>query len=117
MKFCPKCKALMYPKEKKLICNKCGHEDIQMHLLRRKTKNFEVLKHPFFQGRYLFNSEIQNDYRDGKITKEQAARYCRTSSQMIEWNEENRYKIIEIDGYKAVNYGMIGLEMVEAKHA
>lgn len=23
--FCPKCKSLMYPKEKKLVCNKCGH--------------------------------------------------------------------------------------------
>ena len=22
--FCPKCKALMYPKDKDLICNKCG---------------------------------------------------------------------------------------------
>lgn len=25
MKFCPKCKSLMYPKEKKFVCNKCGH--------------------------------------------------------------------------------------------
>jgi len=25
MKFCPKCKSLMYPKEGKLVCNKCGH--------------------------------------------------------------------------------------------
>lgn len=24
--FCPKCKALMYPKDGKLVCNRCGFE-------------------------------------------------------------------------------------------
>lgn len=24
--FCPKCKALMYPKENEMICRKCGHK-------------------------------------------------------------------------------------------
>jgi DNA-directed RNA polymerase subunit M len=24
--FCPKCKALMYPKDDKIVCNKCGFE-------------------------------------------------------------------------------------------
>jgi len=79
------------------VCKKCGTEDVQFYLLRRRVKDFDVLKHPYFVGRYLFNVEIQNDYRDGKITAEQAARYCHTSPQMIQWNEENRYKILEID--------------------
>jgi DNA-directed RNA polymerase subunit M len=25
MKFCPKCKSLMYPKGEKVVCNKCGY--------------------------------------------------------------------------------------------
>ena len=48
MKFCPKCKALMYPKEKKLICNKCGHSEDKkgknMVVTERKEKEFTVIE-------------------------------------------------------------------------
>ena len=27
MKFCPKCKSLMYPKDEKVVCNKCGYTE------------------------------------------------------------------------------------------
>jgi len=80
------------------ICKKCGTEDVQFYLLRRRVKDFDVLKHPYFVGRFLWNTPIMNDYRDGKLTKEQAASYQHTSPQMIEWMHENRYKIIEIEG-------------------
>ncbi len=36
--FCPKCKSLMYPKEDKLVCNKCGHTQ------KKKGSNVVVTK-------------------------------------------------------------------------
>jgi len=91
-----------YSLEVPSICKSCGHEDVQMYLLRRRCnkENFEVLKHPVFSGRYLYNIEIIDDVRNGKITKEMAARYLRTSSEYISWVLENEYKIIEIENVK-----------------
>jgi hypothetical protein len=89
-----------YSLEVPFICKKCGHEDVQMHLIRRRCdkENFEVLKHPFFSGRFWFVKNVMDDYRDGIITVEQAARYMSTSTQYVIWANENRYKIIEIEG-------------------
>jgi len=36
--FCPKCKSLMYPKEGKLVCNKCGYSK------KKKGSNVVVTK-------------------------------------------------------------------------
>jgi len=35
------------------ICKSCGHEDVELYLIRRRCdkNNFDVLKHPFFSGR------------------------------------------------------------------
>jgi len=82
------------------ICKKCGHETVEMYLLNRRCKNedWELRKHPYFVGRWLYNAEIIQDVEDNKITKEMAARYLRTSPQYIEWCIENRHKIVEIPG-------------------
>jgi len=84
------------------ICNNCGKKDAIPVLIRRRCnkENFEILKHPAFSGRFLYNIEIMKDVREEKITKEQAARYLRTSVKYIDWVLENEYKIIEIDDVK-----------------
>ena len=84
------------------ICKNCGKKDAIPVLIRRRCnkENFEILKHPAFSGRFLYNIEIMKDVRENKITKEQAARYLRTSVKYIDWVLENEYKIIEIDDAK-----------------
>ncbi len=79
-------------------CSDCGKEDIQALLLRRRVKNFDVLKHPAFAGRFLYNVEVIDDVKKELITKEQAARYLRTSPMMIQWIIENEHDIIKIEG-------------------
>lgn len=57
----------------------CPHGEIL--LLRRRVKDFDTMKHPWFAGRWLFNYEILKDVKDGVITKEQAWRYLSCASQ------------------------------------
>ena len=48
MKFCPKCKALMYPKEDLFVCNKCGHsmkkQGSSVVVTERKEKEVTVIE-------------------------------------------------------------------------
>jgi hypothetical protein len=78
-------------------CSACGKEDVQSLLLRRRVKNFDVLKHPALSGRFLYNVDIMNDVRNGELTKEKAAKYLKTSPQYIQWVLDNEFKIINID--------------------
>jgi len=82
------------------VCKKCGHEDVEMHLLRRRCnkENFEVLKHPAFLGRWLYNTDMIDDVKAGELSKEKAAKYQHTSPKMIEYMIENEHKIIQVDG-------------------
>jgi len=80
------------------LCPNCGHFDVQGRLMRRRVKDFDCLIHPAFSGRFLYNCEIIDDVKNEKITKEQAAKYLRTSPKYIEWAIENETKIISIDG-------------------
>jgi len=75
-------------------CAYCG----ELLLLRRRVKDFNALKHPAFSGRFLYNVEVIDDVKKGLITKEQAAKYLRTSSQYIDWVIKNEHKIINIQG-------------------
>lgn len=79
-------------------CKSCGKEDVESHVVRRRVKNFDILKHPAFCGRFLYNTAILDDVKKGLITKEQAAKYQKTSPSMIEWQLKNEHKIIKIDG-------------------
>jgi hypothetical protein len=56
-------------------CSGCGKQDVKPVLLRKRVKEFDVLEHPFFSGRFLWNAEIMKDVENKIITKEQAARY------------------------------------------
>ena len=75
-------------------CNKCNHEDVKPILLRKRVKDFDVIDHPFFSGRFYYNAEIINDVEKGLITSEQAARYLKTSTDYISWCINNKGKII-----------------------
>ena len=76
------------------ICGYCG----QLLLLRRRVKDFDCLKHPALSGRWLYNADIINDVRDNKLSKEQAAKYLRTTVKYIDWVLANENKIISING-------------------
>lgn len=62
-------------------CEKCNHKNWETFLLYKRVKDFNIIKHPFFAGRYLFNYEILKDVKDKKISKEDATRYLMCSGQ------------------------------------
>ncbi len=75
-------------------CPKCNHNDVKPVLLRKRVKDFEVLEHPHFAGRFWYCSEAIQDVKEGKITKEQYARYFKTSCDFVTWCIENEGKIL-----------------------
>jgi hypothetical protein len=75
-------------------CSGCGKQDVESHLLILRVKDYEVLKHPFFSGRFLWNSEIMNDVENKVITPEQAARYLKTSTDYITWALNQKGRIL-----------------------
>ena len=75
-------------------CSSCGKQDVEGHLLRLRVKDYDVLKHPFFSGRFLWNSEIIKDVENKVITPEQAARYLKTSTDYISWALQNKGSIL-----------------------
>jgi hypothetical protein len=76
-------------------CASCGKEDVKLVLLRKRVKDFDVLDHPFFAGRFYYNAEIISDVKKGLITAEQAARYIKSSPDFIKWCIDNEGRIIQ----------------------
>lgn len=60
-----------YRNEFEIDCKWCG----KPLLLRKKITDFDILEHPFFAGKWLFNFEIFKDVKSGKLSKEDAWRY------------------------------------------
>lgn len=79
------------------LCKECGSKDIQPILLRRRVKDFEVLKHPFFSGRFYYNRRGMELVKEGIWSKEQYAWVFQTSVKYVDWCLENENKIVEID--------------------
>lgn len=71
-------------------CEKCGHKDVESYLVWYKVEDFKVLKHPWFQGRFLFNYEILKDVKDGKLSKEDAWRYMICAGQGDDYDSRHR---------------------------
>lgn len=82
----------------------CG----KMLLFRKRVKDFDNLEHPWFAGRWLWNWEILKDVKEGKLSKEDAARYLGCSAEdkpssfskdytidYINWCLANWHKAIE----------------------
>jgi len=80
-------------------CASCGNKDTQPLLIRRRCdKNkFDVLKHPFFSGRFWYNRRGMKLVKEKIWTKEQYAWVFQTSVQYVDWCLENEHKIVEID--------------------
>jgi len=79
-------------------CGDCGSTNVKPVLLRRRVKDFELLKHPFFSGRFLYNRRGMELVKADIWTKEQYAWVFHTSVKYVNWCLENEHKIVEIDG-------------------
>jgi hypothetical protein len=75
-------------------CQGCGKDDVKMVLLRKRVKDFDVLDHPFYSGRFTYNEEIINDVEKKVITIEQAAKYLKVSKDYITWCLANKGRIL-----------------------
>ena len=77
------------------VCSNCGFP----LLLRRKCepKFWEVIKHPFFSGRWYYNHRAMQDVKNGKLTKEQYADYFHTSVDYVDWCLKNEGMILAIN--------------------
>ena len=66
-----------------MICEKCNHEAKYSYLLRKRVKDFDVLKHPWFAGRWFFNLPVLKFVKQGILTKQQAAEILSNASENI----------------------------------
>jgi hypothetical protein len=71
-------------------CNK-------MTLLRRRTKDFDILIHPFFSGRFYYNRRGMELVKQGIWTKEQYAWVFFTSVDYVNWCIEHEAEIPDLD--------------------
>lgn len=79
-------------------CSGCNKEDIQPLLLRRRVKDFKVLKHPMFSGRFWYNRRGIEAVKQGLMSRELYAWLFYTSVQYVDWAIENEQTIVKIDG-------------------
>ncbi|MHA2012790.1 MAG: hypothetical protein ACTSWG_10525 [Candidatus Helarchaeota archaeon] len=77
-----------------MVCSSCG----ELQLLRRKTKNFKVLKHPFFAGRFYYNRRAIELVKAGVISKEVYAFILNVNVEFVTWCLEHEDEIPKIDG-------------------
>jgi hypothetical protein len=75
-------------------CSSCGKQDVEGHLLRLRVKDYDVLKHPFFSGRFWYNEKAMNDVESGKLSKEKYAEYFYTSVDYVNWALQNKGRIL-----------------------
>lgn len=78
--------------EFEFVCPDCG----QPTLLRRRTKDFEALKHPFFCGRFYYNPRGMALVKKGIWTKEQYAWAFHTHPDYVVWCLKNEDLIPDI---------------------
>lgn len=76
-------------------CSSCGHADVKGHLLRKRVKDFDVIDHPHFSGRFWYNEKAMNDVESGKLSKEKYAEYFYTSVDYVNWALQNKGRIIQ----------------------
>lgn len=75
-------------------CPKCNHSDVKPVLLRRRVKEFEVLEHPHFSGRFWYNKVAIDMVKSGKLTKNDYAAIFSTSVDYCQWVLDNEGKIL-----------------------
>ena len=74
-------------------CDKCGYKDWESFLLYKKTKDFDIIKHPFYSGRYLFSLPLIKLVKNKILTKEQATEILLGAGMSNEWQaKQEDYK-------------------------
>ena len=71
------------------ICPSCGEPT----LLRRRVKDFDALKHPFFSGRFYYNARGIALVKEGIWTREQYAFAFFTSPEYVDWCIEHEAEL------------------------
>lgn len=84
---------LLNRNEYSMVCPSCS----KMTLLRRRTKDFDVLIHPFFSGRFYYNRRGMELVKQGIWTKEQYAWVFFTSVDYVNWCIEHEAEIPDLD--------------------
>ncbi len=84
----------------------CGKKNSESFLVYKQVKDFKVLKHPYFAGRFLFNYEIIKDVKDGKLSKEDAWRYllCSGQGKFYKPNADDKKYCIDYISYCIENF-------------
>jgi len=75
-------------------CQGCGKQDVKPVLLRKRVKDFEVLEHPMFSGRFWYSKVAMDMVKTGKLSKEDYAKIFSTSVDYVNWCIENEGKIL-----------------------
>lgn len=90
-------------------CEKCNHKNWETFLLYKRVKDFTLLKHPWFVGRWLFNYEILKDVKDKKISPEDATRYlmCSGQGKFYKPKEEDKKWCVDYINYCLENWAEI----------
>jgi hypothetical protein len=87
-------------------CERCNHKNWESFLIYKQVKDFKVLKHPYFAGRFLFNYEIIKDVKDKKLSKEDAWRYllCSGEGKFYKPGSEDKKYCIDYINYCLENW-------------
>ena len=77
------------------ICGNCG----KVLNLRRRCKDFDVLVHPAFSGRFLCNLRMLEDVEKGLLSIEKCAEYQSTTTYQIQWLLDHKGEVVEVENY------------------
>lgn len=78
-----------------MICGTCGSPT----LLRRRVKDFDVLKHPFFCGRFYYNSRGMSLVKAGIWDKYQYAWVFHTHPDYVDWCIKHEGEIPDVENF------------------
>jgi hypothetical protein len=64
-------------------CQGCGKQDVKPVLLRKRIKDFDVLEHPMFSGRFWYSKVAMDMVKSGRLTKSEYAKIFSTSPVVL----------------------------------
>jgi hypothetical protein len=71
----------------KVTCPDCA----KTFVLKHRTKGYEIVISPFFEDKVIRNRPLFKLYKDGVVTKEEAADIMEVSPHFIDWLEQKYY--------------------------
>ena len=83
--------------EFEFVCPDCK----QATLIRRRCnkENFDILKHPFFSGRFYYNSRGMSLVKNNIWTKEQYAWAFQTHPDYVDWCLKHEHEIPDVENF------------------